>query len=148
MEQVLNYEINEKVEILPEIRKEEQIKKNEQIEELRLGEFKEIINPIQSAFEEESKKDDFFQNENLNALVQINENRNNLIEVNLFKLKIQNLRKTWIKHNNRIQDFKKKRLLKYPQIFIYKSSFYLDFESNSLIQKTMTLSKYTVNIIK
>jgi hypothetical protein len=58
--------------------------KEEQIKEMKIGEFKEIFDPIKSAFEEQEKKDEFFKNDNLNSLVLITENKNELIEVKKF----------------------------------------------------------------
>ena len=62
--------------------------KEEQIKEMKIGEFKEIFDPIKSAFEEQEKKDEFFTNDNLNSLVLITENKNELIEVKKLKKNI------------------------------------------------------------
>ena len=73
---------------MEEERENSEFKENEeQITEVKVGEFKEIFDPIKSAFDEQRKKDEFFTNDNLNSLVLISENKNDLIEVymkNLF----------------------------------------------------------------
>jgi len=63
------------------IENENIINKQEQIEEMKVEEFKEIFDPIKSAFEEQQKKDEFFTNDNLNSLVLVTDNKNDLIEV-------------------------------------------------------------------
>ena len=62
------------------------LNKDEQmIKELKIEEFKEIFDPIKSAFEEQEKKDEFFTNDNLNSLVLVTDNKNDLIEVKKIK---------------------------------------------------------------
>lgn len=79
----------EKNEISEIVDAEEHQKKNDQIEELKLCEFKEIIDPVKSAFEEEAKKEDFFRNDNINSLVLVNENKNTMLDVKKFLICIR-----------------------------------------------------------
>ena len=66
--------------------------------------------------------------------------------INYYQLiKPQNLRKTWSEQHFRVQDFKQKKLLKYPQIFYFSMGLFYDPETNIIDQKTITLTKYTVN---
>jgi len=71
----------EEMEVEENINEENQNKKEEQIKELKIGEFQEILDPIQSAFDEEANKDEFFRNDNLNSLVLVNENKNTMLDV-------------------------------------------------------------------
>ena len=79
--EIINNEKEIEKYIIEEIEEEVKTKKEEQIEEVNIGEFKEIFDPIKSAFEEQEKKDEFFSNDNLNSLVLITDNKNDLIEV-------------------------------------------------------------------
>lgn len=71
----------EEKEVEEKINEENENKKEEQIKELKIGEFQEILDPIKSAFDEETKKDEFFRNDNLNSLVLVNENKNTMLDV-------------------------------------------------------------------
>ena len=79
--EIINNEKEIEKYIIEEIEEEVKTKKEEQIEEVNIGEFKEIFDPIKSGFEEQEKKDEFFSNDNLNSLVLITDNKNDLIEV-------------------------------------------------------------------
>jgi len=72
----------EKSETEEKIKEENENLKDEQIRELKIDEYQEMIDPIKSAFDEEEKKEEFFRNDNLNSLVLVNENKNAMIEVN------------------------------------------------------------------
>jgi len=80
---------NENKEMEKIINNENEHEKNEQIRELKIEEFQEILDPIKSAFDEETKKDEFFRDDNLNSLVLLNENKNTMLEVlNILLIKL------------------------------------------------------------
>jgi hypothetical protein len=74
----------EEREVEENINDENEYKKEEQIKELKIGEFQAILDPIKSAFDEEANKDEFFSNDNLNSLVLVNENKNTMLDVIIY----------------------------------------------------------------